>query len=312
MAWAIGVPIDGVPDNPTPANIINLSLGFQGKCSPGLQHFFDLVLDFGVFIAAAAGNEDADASDFVPAGCLGLTAVGATNPYGVRATYSNFGPRVDISAPGGDIRLGQAARIFSTWNTGITVPESPTYAIAIGTSLASPHVAAVASLMLAVNPTLTPAQIKQIMIETASPFPEGSDCHPGICGVGIVNAYGAVRSTAALPVGIAPVAGVWWNPNESGSGYGVDYRDGVLVVQVYSYLAGGPAQWYLAAGPVTGNVFTATLDKYTGGQCISCGYKGPSLAGNDGQITITFTSSATANVDLPGGRHIQIQRYFGP
>ena len=57
-------------------------------------------------------------------------------------------------------------------------------------------------------------------------------------------------------------------------------------------------------------MFTATLDKYTGGQCISCAYKAPALAGNDGTITITFTSPTTATVDLPGGRHIQIQRYF--
>ena len=61
-----------------------------------------------------------------------------------------------------------------------------------------------------------------------------------------------------------------------------------------------------------GNVFTATLDKYIGGQCISCAYMGPTLVGNDGQITITFTSPTTATVNLPGGRHIGIQRYFQP
>ena len=111
---------------------------------------------------------------------------------------------------------------------------------------------------------------------------------------------------------IVPIPGVWWNPNESGSGYGLDFKDGVLLVQIYSYLAGGPAQWYLAAGAVTNNVFTATLDKYTGGQCISCAYKGPTLTGNDGQVTITFTSATTANVSLPGGRQINIERYFQP
>jgi hypothetical protein len=59
-------------------------------------------------------------------------------------------------------------------------------------------------------------------------------------------------------------------------------------------------------------VFTATLDKYTGGQCISCGYMAPALSGNDGTITITFTSPTTATADLPGGRHIQIERFFQP
>ena len=126
------------------------------------------------------------------------------------------------------------------------------------------------------------------------------------------NFAGQSASVTAVgpPAAIIPVAGVWWNPNESGSGLGLDYHDGTLIVEVYSYLAGGGAQWYLAAGSITNNVFTATLDKYTGGQCISCAYVAPGLVGNDGTITITFTSPTTATADLPGGRHIQIQRFF--
>ncbi len=108
-----------------------------------------------------------------------------------------------------------------------------------------------------------------------------------------------------------PVPGAWLNPSESGSGFGLDYENGTLIVEVYSYLSGGASQWYLAAGPVNNHVFTGTLDKYTGGQCISCAYVAPGPPqGNDGTITITFTSSTTATVDLPGGRHIQIQRFF--
>jgi hypothetical protein len=105
-------------------------------------------------------------------------------------------------------------------------------------------------------------------------------------------------------------AGVWWNKDEPGSGFGLDYKDGTLLVEVYSYVAGGASQWYLGAGPLTNNVFTATLDKYVNGQCVSCAYKAPGVSGNDGTLTITFTSSITANVDLPGGRHIQIERFF--
>jgi hypothetical protein len=112
---------------------------------------------------------------------------------------------------------------------------------------------------------------------------------------------------------MAPMAGVWWNPDESGSGYALDYENGVLLVQVYSYTPDGPPQWYLASGQMNGNVFTGTLDKYTGGQCISCTYKGrPVYADNDGTMTIAFTSPTTANVALPGGRTTQIRRYFGP
>jgi hypothetical protein len=131
---------------------------------------------------------------------------------------------------------------------------------------------------------------------------------PGGRHIQIERYFGA----AAAQAGFTPAAGVWWNKSEPGSGFGLDYQNGTLLVEVYSYLANGGSQWYLAAGPVTNNVFTATLDKYVGGQCISCTYTAPTLAGNDGTITITLTSATTATVDLPGGRHIQIDRYFQP
>ena len=110
---------------------------------------------------------------------------------------------------------------------------------------------------------------------------------------------------------IVPLGGVYYDPNQSGSGFALDYKDGILLVASYSFLSAGASQWYLSAGQVVNNVFTSTLDKYTGGQCISCAYVGAgTLVGNDGSITITFTSPTTATVDLPGGRHFQIQRFF--
>ncbi len=105
---------------------------------------------------------------------------------------------------------------------------------------------------------------------------------------------------------VTPHVGLWWNPAESGSGYALDYKHGTLVVTVYSYAADGGPQWYIATGPVVGNTFTATLNKVTGGQCIACAYKVPSLAGNDGTMTITFTSDTAATMLLPGGRSISI------
>ena len=118
------------------------------------------------------------------------------------------------------------------------------------------------------------------------------------------NFAGATGSVAAAPSAFTPVAGLWANANESGTGYTLEFKHGVLVVAIYAYQATGAAQWYLAVGPLTANVFTATLDRYTGGQCISCPFTrspGPPT-GNDGTITLTFTSSTSATVNLPGGR----------
>lgn len=110
------------------------------------------------------------------------------------------------------------------------------------------------------------------------------------------------------PSTVTPHIGMWWNPGESGTGYSLDYKHGVLVVTIYSYKTNGESQWYLAAGPVSGTSFTASLDKYTGGQCISCTYTGrPAFAGNDGTITINFSSPTSATVLLPGGRVTYIQ-----
>jgi hypothetical protein len=110
------------------------------------------------------------------------------------------------------------------------------------------------------------------------------------------------------PPALVPQVGLWWNPNESGTGYALDYKHGVLVVTIYSFSVNGAPQWYLAAGPLEGYTFTATLDKYVGGQCIACTYSGsPSSVGNDGAITITFSSPTQATLYLPNNRITRIQ-----
>ena len=102
--------------------------------------------------------------------------------------------------------------------------------------------------------------------------------------------------------------GLWWNPGESGSGYNLDVKNGILVVTVFSFKANGEPQWYIASGPMVDNSFAGTLNKYIGGQCISCLYQGlPASAGNDGQIAIEFSSPTSATLWLPGGRVTQIQ-----
>jgi hypothetical protein len=108
------------------------------------------------------------------------------------------------------------------------------------------------------------------------------------------------------PVAITPQLGLWWNPAESGSGYAIDFKHGVLVMTVYSYTQSGEPIWYLVAGSIVNNAATLTLDKYQGGQCISCAYRVNQFMGNDGVVTITITSTTSATLNLPGGRTVQI------
>ena len=100
--------------------------------------------------------------------------------------------------------------------------------------------------------------------------------------------------------------GVWWNPAEPGTGYALDVKHGVLVVMVYSYTVTGEPIWYLASGTITNNAFSATIDKYGSGPCISCSFKENAIRGNDGSISINFASPTSATVMLPGGRTVAI------
>jgi len=123
----------------------------------------------------------------------------------------------------------------------------------------------------------------------------------------VASTFLVASSIASAATTVVPVDGVWANTAEIGRGYALGFKHGVLVVAIYGYLPDGTAEWYLASGPVVDNVFTATLDKYVGGQCVSCTYNGPpTVTGNDGTLTITFTSNTSATVNLPGGRVTQI------
>ena len=125
----------------------------------------------------------------------------------------------------------------------------------------------------------------------------------------------ALLFVAVTASALTPVNGHWWNPNESGTGYNIDVNSGgVMVLTVYSYKTTGDSEWYLAVGTLSvDGKFTATLDKYRNGQCISCAYSGrPTAVGNDGSVSITFLNETSAILTLPGGRVTSIQPFFPP
>jgi serine protease len=187
IAWSSGASVPGAPTNPNPARVANLSLGGTGACGATTQSAINAARSRGTVLVVAAGNDNVDARNTSPANCSGVITVAATNRSGGRAYYSNFGPNVDIAAPGGDVRANNANGVLSAWNTGTTTPGSDTYAYFQGTSQATPHVAGTVALMLSLNPNLTPDQVEAILKSTARPFP--STCNQ--CGTGIVDAFAA-------------------------------------------------------------------------------------------------------------------------
>ena len=258
MTWAAGLPVPGVPNNPTPAKVINMSLGGEGPCDDQQQAMVDAVLARGTFIAVSAGNDSVDIESQNPANCFGLSTVAATDPYGYLASYSNYSVSVDIAAPGGDQdRYGTEYGIWSTINSGTKGPEFSTYGAYQGTSQAAPHVSGVASLMLSVNPTLTPAQIKAIMAETSSYFASDSECRTNEdCGAGIVNAYYAVKEALRLN----NYQGLWFNPSESGWGINFAHQGDTIFASWFTFDSTGKARWLvMTANMIAPNSYGGTL-----------------------------------------------------
>lgn len=147
------------------AKVINMSLGGPGACPAVYQNMINYATDRGVTVVVAAGNDSIDASSFAPANCSGVINVGATGPTDTRASYSNYGSNVTISAPGGDssVKCADEGCILSTYiQDGVEG-----YAKSAGTSMAAPHVAGAAALLLSIDPSLTPNQIKDYLAQNA-------------------------------------------------------------------------------------------------------------------------------------------------
>jgi serine protease len=195
IRWAAGLSVSGTPLNATPAKVLNLSLGGSGPCGTTIQSAINAAVNAGSVVVVAAGNSSLDASNFQPANCNNVITVAATDRDGDRADYSNFGAMVEIAAPGGETDFFSSSNgVLSTLNTGTTTPATDSYVFYQGTSMATPHVAGLVSLMLSVQPALTPAQVLSLLQSSVTPFPAGSSCTTSSCGRGIINAAAAVAA----------------------------------------------------------------------------------------------------------------------
>ncbi len=231
MLWAAGVSSDPVV-NPNPARVINLSLGSTGACAGSLyESAISQVLAAGVTVAVAAGN-DAGRAVGKPANCPGAIGVGGLRHIGTKVGFSDIGPEISVSAPGGNCVNDSGLCLFpllTTTNAGTTTPAGNTYSdgvdASVGTSFSSPLVAGTAALMLSVNSGLTPSQVRTGLMRTARAFPTtGADpgvpvcapasdtdqlecyCTSSTCGAGMLNAAGAALAASTLKAWATPSA----------------------------------------------------------------------------------------------------------
>jgi serine protease len=198
ITWASGGSVQGVPNNPNPADVINMSLGGGGACDAGTQSAINGAVSRGTTVVVAAGNNNKNAAGFSPASCNNAISVAASDREGNRTYYSNYGTVIDVTAPGGETAV-QANGIWSTLNTGTRSVGSETYTAYQGTSMAAPHIAGLAALMNQASPSMTPAQIESAIKTNARTLP--GTCSGG-CGAGLADAartLGASGSTDPQP-----------------------------------------------------------------------------------------------------------------
>ena len=164
------------------ASVVNLSLGsgLSAAQVAAFQPTFTAAWNAGVLVIAAAGNNNSS-SNFYPASFGKVISVSATTNADVRASFSNYGPKVDLAAPG--------AFIASTFKDG-------TYRTMSGTSMATPHVAGLAALIRSLHPAYTPADVEAVMKATALDL--------GASGRDDFFGYGRIRVPQALALDITP------------------------------------------------------------------------------------------------------------
>ena len=146
--------VNWVTQNARKPAVANMSLG--GGVSTALDNAVASSISSGVTYALAAGNSTANACNSSPSRVASAITVGATTSTDAKASYSNYGTCLDIFAPGSSIK--------SDWYSSDTATNTIS-----GTSMASPHVAGAAALVLAANPSFTPAQVRDNLVNNATP-----------------------------------------------------------------------------------------------------------------------------------------------
>ncbi|MCV6638177.1 S8 family serine peptidase [Candidatus Albibeggiatoa sp. nov. NOAA] len=199
IRYAIGIDNDSGSVPGRTAHIINLSLG-----GPSISSRFQAVIqqarNAGVFIVAAAGNDNAR-TPYYPASLPGVISVSAVDMNRRKASYSNYNEFVDIAAPGGDNTPdlngdGVPDGIISTIGDDSTGRIKFEYYSLVGTSMATPHVAGVISLMKAANPDLTPENVDDLISSGAITTDIGTEGRDSSFGYGLLDANRAVLAAA--------------------------------------------------------------------------------------------------------------------
>jgi len=304
MSWATGGTVPGVPANPTPAKVVNMSLGGASAPSRTYQDVIDARVPAGAIFVIAAGNENTDATNSTPCNQQNVICVGSTNFAGKRSSFSNFGTPVDVMAAGGEMRedLNGDGYADGVLSTSLDDNKQPAYVFNQGTSMATPHVTGVVALMASVSPSLSLAQAENILKSTAS---ASSRCSEG-CGSGLVNAQGALKA----------LSGASTEPPKLGvTSSLLSFRGSGTQQVLISNLGSGSLRVTAAksgaqASAVTIPASTLTIPAF-GTQTLEVGVNTGGLANGDYSATVTLTGTDASSGAAAGTAAVAVKIRVG-
>ncbi|MFH7321320.1 S8 family serine peptidase [Desulfurivibrio sp. D14AmB] len=296
IRYAAGLANDSETVPSQPADIINLSLG-GGGASTSEQEVYTLVRDQGVIIVAAAGNENSSTPSY-PASYDGVISVSAVDINKQRAPYSNFGSKIDVAAPGGDLSRdlngdGYGDGVLSTAGDDGSGTIKMGYNFQQGTSMAAPHVAGVLALMKAVNSDLTPNEVDVLLAEGALTEDLGAPGRDDLYGWGLIDALQAVQAAPQSDTPADTPAVLLANPTSlnfatSETSLNLQLRNGGTAALTGVAVTDSASWLEVTASSVDGEglgTYTVTVNRDT-------------LAEGSHSATITATSSANS-VTIP-------------
>lgn len=313
FSWYASVFPTGLdPARPRPsqaANVINMSIGgtLDRTAAANIITIYNDILQAvntkGITVVVAAGNDNdlISTASYVkmPAGSPSVICVGSTAPNLTRAAYSNFGSEITVCAPGGD--MSESAAVVSGFpeSGGILSTNKDTatgtFCWLQGTSMASPHVAGVCALMKAINPGLSPVQIKTILQNTA--YDLGTAGFDSQYGYGFVMAdravYAAAGTTPAIQL-VAYTGGLNYEPSVTSSSFVMKNNGG-------SYAALGTMTYSLAYGPGASGWISGLTSTPGGTDSATIGVNINRASIADGTYTATLTMNSTngGNLNIP-------------
>ena len=171
------------------AKIINCSWG-SSNYSNAAQAVIDYAISKGALVVAAAGNDNSSAG-FYPANYNGVLSVAGTNNSDIKASWSNYGTKIDVCAPG--------VNVYSTWQ------NDPFYISADGTSLSSPITAGLAALVANQFPAFSPLQIAEQIRVNSDNIDNNNLLYKNLLGAGRINAFKALTNTNSKSVRITDI-----------------------------------------------------------------------------------------------------------